>query len=159
MSALMHLRLLIVTQMEKPRAVEYLHEIGDHVPAHLVILWRGNHPVVFAEPRIVRSGEIELRYRLKPHRLESHDLLMQTVRAPAALDPKFGMAWIPYGLAKIDDHHVHPDLCHAICERTPHLLVKAQVVRLADEIYVFALVRTAPFVRNLVAPHVRAHME
>ena len=155
---LVAVRLLVVAEVEEARLVEDVDHFADEVGADLVVGRRGDHVAVVLEPRVVRRGEVELRDRFEAHLAQARELGAETVDLPRALDGDFGVARVLERLAEVDDDEVHAGLDHVRGEAPPHAFVEAEVVLLADELEVLALVRS-PGIDGLVAPHVHAHVE
>ena len=145
--------LLVVAEMEEARLVEYLAHVADHVGAHSVVFRRRDHASIFLEPRIVRSGEVELRDRLQAHAAQPRKLLAHLLGVPRSLYGKFGMARIEISFANVDHDGVEAALDHPIRQPAPHGLVKPEAFLRTHGVEVLFLGK-APAVHLDVAPHV-----
>ena len=111
--------LLVHSDVEEARMVEYLRNVADDVGAEVVILPCRDHAFDFAHPPVVTRREIHFRNRLDAKRLESRNLCANLLDAPAAIDRHLWMAWIHNALGEVDNDHVHADDCHAVGYRPP----------------------------------------
>ena len=157
MPALVAGRLLVVAEVEEARMVEDLHRVLDQVLAHLVVLFRRDHPVVVLEPGVVARREVHLRDHLEPHAAQAGQLGAQTLHAPAALHRQLGMARIDDDLREVDHDLVAAGRGERVGKAPPRLLVEPHVIRAAARQPLLAQRGVLPLERH-VLPRVDAEV-
>ena len=56
--------LLVVSDMEEPRIVEYRNALANQIGTGTVVFFRAKHPPVISEPLVMHRRKIEFRNRL-----------------------------------------------------------------------------------------------
>ena len=145
----------IPAKMEETRLAEYLAHIADHIRADLVVFRSGDLTRILLEPCVVRSGEIEFRYRLNSQSSQTGKFRLHLLRRPAAFHGEFRMARIHHSLAKIYEQKVNALFRGVLSHLVPKLLVRA--VEVAG-VPVPLLFRLRLPDKRLFAPHVVAEL-